>query len=70
MREKLTSRFFQVGSHVVQVFGRGRRWMVAVDGVRLQGWRVSAAAAWEAGVRKVDPVRETGGPQGAEAAAP
>ena len=42
--------FFQVGPHVLQVFGSATRWMVAVDGVMLPGVRASKAEAWSAGV--------------------
>ena len=45
---------FQVGRHVLQVFGNQGRWVVAVDGVLLRGWHSTSADAWSAGVAEVD----------------
>jgi hypothetical protein len=45
---------FQIGRHVLQVFGNQGRWVVAVDGVLLRGWHATSADAWSAGVAEVD----------------
>jgi hypothetical protein len=45
---------FQIGQHVLQVFGNQGRWVVAVDGVLLRGWHPTSADAWSAGVAEVD----------------
>ena len=45
---------FQIGPHVLQVFGNQGRWVVAVDGVLLRGWHSTSADAWSAGVAEVD----------------
>lgn len=45
---------FQIGQHVLQVFGNDGRWVVAVDGVLLRGWHSTSADTWSAGVAEVD----------------
>jgi hypothetical protein len=45
---------FQIGRHVLNVFGSDGRWVVAVDGVLVRGWHDSTAEAWTAGVTEVD----------------
>ena len=45
---------FQVGRHMLSVFGSDGRWVVAVDGVLLRGWHASQAEAWSAGVAEAE----------------
>jgi hypothetical protein len=54
---------FQIGRHVLQVFGEGRRWVVAVDGVLLRGWHSSTSDAWSAGVAEVDRLQRSSLPE-------
>ncbi len=54
---------FQIGRHVLQVFGGGRKWVVAVDGVLLRGWHSSSADAWSAGVAAVDLLQRSSPPE-------
>jgi len=57
------ANMFQIGRHVLQVFGEGRRWVVAVDGVLLRGWHSSTSDAWSAGVAEVDRVQRSATPE-------
>jgi hypothetical protein len=41
---------FTSGTHVLDIFGHDRRWVVALDGVLLRGWFDSTSRAWTAGV--------------------
>jgi hypothetical protein len=47
-------RHFQIGRHLLHVFGEKGRWVVAVDGVLLHPWFESPADAWTAGVVEAD----------------
>jgi len=66
-RETPIANMFQIGRHVLQVFGEGRRWVVAVDGVLLRGWHASTSDAWSAGVTEVDRVQRSASPEGPSA---
>jgi hypothetical protein len=57
------AKLFQIGRHVLQVFGGGRKWVVAVDGVLLRGWHSSTADAWAAGVAEVNRVQRSSPPK-------
>ena len=39
-----------MGGHILQVFGTDGRWLVAVDGVLVDGWHACNADAWAVGV--------------------
>jgi hypothetical protein len=67
-QEAPLTKMFQIGRHVLQVFGGGRKWVVAVDGVLLRGWHSSSADAWSAGVTVVDRVQRSSAPATREAA--
>lgn len=54
MPDRIDTRHFTYGQHVIMVSGRHLKWTVAVDGAPLRSWHSSAAAAWAAGVREVD----------------
>lgn len=45
---------FQVGMHIVSVFGLEGRCAVSVDGVLLRGYFDTTADAWAAGVAEVE----------------
>jgi hypothetical protein len=62
-RETPMANMFQIGRHVLQVFGEGRRWVVAVDGVLLRGWHASTSDAWSAGVAEVDRLQRSAPPE-------
>ena len=41
---------YLAGDRVLQIIGNDGRWCVTVDGARLEGWFVSKADAWAAGL--------------------
>ncbi len=45
---------FDVGTHAVRVWVENERWVVSVDGVRLDRWYETQADAWMAGVGEAD----------------
>jgi hypothetical protein len=41
---------YEVGAHVLELFGNSSRWRATIDGVSLDRWFMTSADAWTAGV--------------------